>query len=187
MIMPFINEQLDDGDLEVFLEHIKTCPECMEELEVYYTLITSMKQLDDDEELSDDYHQDLVDLLNKSETGIENKKSRHKLKNLTLMIVVGIIVLTSSYTIGDFIVEDIIKKATVSDFMPEGVELINRSDLPIEIERQFSDIYIYLKQTDKEGAASMGEYYGDAIWDDMIIQKEFGQATYIPEWTVLNY
>ena len=43
MIMPFINEQLKDDELEEFLLHMKTCEECMEELEVYYTLITSMK------------------------------------------------------------------------------------------------------------------------------------------------
>ncbi len=187
MIMPFINKQLKGVELEKFLFHMKTCKECMEELEVYYTLITSMKQLDEDEELSSDYHKDLIDLLETTEDKIKQKRNKYKVKRIVFMVIVGIIALSSSFTVGELIVHDIRQKGATSDFMPERVDLTRTNDLPNSIERQFPDIYVYLRKTNKKGAASMAEYYGDMIWNDMIIQTEFGEAAQIPEWTVLYY
>lgn len=46
MVMPFINEQLNEQELERFLQHIEFCPSCKEELEIYYTVSTGLKQLD---------------------------------------------------------------------------------------------------------------------------------------------
>ena len=36
MVMPYINHQLSDEDLEAFLLHVKGCPDCREELEIYF-------------------------------------------------------------------------------------------------------------------------------------------------------
>lgn len=187
MIMSFINKQLKDSELEKFLYHVKTCEECMEELEVYYTLITSMKQLDADEELSTDYRQDLIDLLEKIEDKIEYKKNKYKAKRIVFIVIVGIIAISSSFTFGELIVHDIRNKATTSDFMPDNVDLMRTKNLPKELERQFTDIYSYLRKTNKEDGLRMSEYYGDVIWQEMIIQTEFGEASQIPEWTVLYY
>ena len=49
MIIRFINDDLSLEELELFLDHVNSCSECREELEVYYALITAMKQLDEDE------------------------------------------------------------------------------------------------------------------------------------------
>ena len=65
--------------------------------------------------------------------------------------------------------------------------LLPPNELPQELEEQLPGIYLYLRQVDKDGAANMEEHFGSSMWNDMIIQKEFGQATYIPEWTVLYY
>ena len=46
MVMSYIEDNLTDRELSVFLEHIKHCPECYEELEVYYTLYVGLQQLD---------------------------------------------------------------------------------------------------------------------------------------------
>ena len=187
IIMPFINRELNDDELEEFLDHVRTCSECMEELEVYYTLVTSMKQLDEDQELSDDYRQDLIDLLDDSYEQIKNNKKKHLTKQISLFVIIGLIAFTSTYRLGEYVVEDVIHKATTSDFMPEEVDLIGPRDLPEEINEQLVDVYMYLRITNIEGAENMSEYYRDAIWNDMIIQREFGQATNIPEWTVLYY
>ena len=37
MVMPFIDGQLDEQELEAFLNHIHGCPACKEELAVSYT------------------------------------------------------------------------------------------------------------------------------------------------------
>lgn len=59
LMTQFINEQLDSDDVQAFLDHIDSCPECREELEVTYSLMTAMKQLDEDTDLSDNYIEEL--------------------------------------------------------------------------------------------------------------------------------
>lgn len=46
MVMPYINEQLDEQELERFLNHVDGCPACKEELEIYYTVSVGLRQLD---------------------------------------------------------------------------------------------------------------------------------------------
>lgn len=59
LITPFINGQLDTEEAEAFLEHMESCKECREEMEVFYSLVTAMKQLDDGTDLSDNYTAEL--------------------------------------------------------------------------------------------------------------------------------
>ncbi len=42
-------EKLNDKDLEDFLEHVDSCEECYEELEIYYTVHYTIARLDEDE------------------------------------------------------------------------------------------------------------------------------------------
>lgn len=46
MVMPYINYELGEKELEAFLNHIRTCDSCKEELEIYYTVAVGLKQLD---------------------------------------------------------------------------------------------------------------------------------------------
>ena len=46
MVMPYINHQLDETQLEQFLKHVKNCPACREELEIYYTVSVGLTLLD---------------------------------------------------------------------------------------------------------------------------------------------
>lgn len=46
MVMPYIDYELDEEQLEQFLYHIQHCPECKEELEIYYTVFLGLRQLD---------------------------------------------------------------------------------------------------------------------------------------------
>lgn len=55
LISSFINRQLDTKETEAFLEHMEDCTECREEMEVYYSLMTAMKQLEEGTDLSDNY------------------------------------------------------------------------------------------------------------------------------------
>ena len=48
MVMPYINKQLNDKDLEAFLGHVRHCDSCKEELEIYYTVAFGLRQLDSD-------------------------------------------------------------------------------------------------------------------------------------------
>lgn len=46
MVMPYINYELGEKELEAFLNHIRSCASCKEELEIYYTVAVGLKQLD---------------------------------------------------------------------------------------------------------------------------------------------
>jgi hypothetical protein len=46
LVMPYINDELTDEELGEFLEHMESCPDCREELEIYFTVDVGIKQLD---------------------------------------------------------------------------------------------------------------------------------------------
>ena len=52
LVIPYINDQLDDETLEGFLNHIKGCKECYEELEIYFTIQYALQKLDEDGKVS---------------------------------------------------------------------------------------------------------------------------------------
>ena len=46
LVMPYINDELTDEELSKFLEHMESCPDCREELEIYFTVDVGIRQLD---------------------------------------------------------------------------------------------------------------------------------------------
>ena len=48
MIIPYIDNNLSDEELEKFLLHINSCGNCREELEIYFTVYVGLRQLDSD-------------------------------------------------------------------------------------------------------------------------------------------
>lgn len=50
LVIPYIRHELDDAVMEEFLEHIDSCENCKEELEIYYTVEAGIRQLDSDAE-----------------------------------------------------------------------------------------------------------------------------------------
>lgn len=47
LVMPYIQDELTDRELEDFLEHVEACPDCQEELEIYFMVSLGLKQLDE--------------------------------------------------------------------------------------------------------------------------------------------
>lgn len=88
LMTQFINETLDAEDVQAFLDHIDSCPECREELEVTYSLMTAMKQLDEDTDLSDNY---IEELNTKIETCYLDELKR-KRSCVRRRIVLGVVV-----------------------------------------------------------------------------------------------
>ena len=46
LVMPYINGELTEEELKDFLEHTQSCADCMEELEIYFTIEAGIMQLD---------------------------------------------------------------------------------------------------------------------------------------------
>ncbi len=71
-IMPYINDELTDKQLEPFLKHIATCKNCYEELEIYYTIYAGLSQLDGKNE-GQDMHNLLKEALRSSEQRVRGR------------------------------------------------------------------------------------------------------------------
>ncbi len=89
LMTQFINERLDAEDVQAFLDHIDSCPECREELEVNYSLMTAMKQLDEGTDLSDNY----IEELNKKIEECYLDELKRKRSCVRRRIMLGVVVL----------------------------------------------------------------------------------------------
>lgn len=180
LIMPFINGELDIQQLEEFTQHINTCSDCMEELEVYYALVSGMKQLDEDKELSNNFHKDLINLLKESEDKLLHFKLLHIRKRVGLVIIIVLAALVSSFRFGEFVVEEVKnKEVKISNYNLNNVFLLHNpyfvvddtkqiliSRLPIKISKNLYNIYLYLEEVDKESANNMVDIFGNKIWEN---------------------
>ena len=94
--MAFIDEKLPDEKVTNFVRHIKNCPCCFEELEIHYTLIVGMRQLDNNKELSLDFKKDLETELNKIDNKVKNVK-RFKISTFSIVFVSIVVFLLFIY------------------------------------------------------------------------------------------
>lgn len=86
LVMPYIKNELTDEELFEFLEHIEHCPECREELEIYFTVDVGIRQLDSE---TGNYN-----IKGALETAIE--QSRERLEAVRLVKIVHYAVSTLS-------------------------------------------------------------------------------------------
>ena len=88
-IMAFIEKKLPDDVIPGFVKHMRYCKNCREELEIYYTLIVGMHQVDNNQELSQNFAKDLENELNRLE---HNVKKAKRFKISTFGIIIGVAV-----------------------------------------------------------------------------------------------
>lgn len=90
-IMPFIEQKVPKNKQEDFVLHMRTCEKCHEELEIYYTLLVGMKQLDNNEILSSDFGKDLDSDLKALLSGVRHRKG-FKMSAFSIIISAFILV-----------------------------------------------------------------------------------------------
>ena len=164
-ITPFINDQLTMAQLNEFLGHIRECSECREELEVYYALLTAMKLLDEDKDLSDNFLKDLKAKLRMSEDKIrKNKMSRIRRRISFSMIIVGFII-ASSYSIRRMTYEQPIPRKPSFLIQYYGVpSYLSPIKQMIEFYNDEARLYSYNKRK--------GERNFHKLWRDNILDYE---------------
>jgi len=99
-IMPFINDKVPETKQEEFVMHIKACPRCHEELEIYYILLKGMDQLNNEKKLSTDFSKDLETDLNRLVT---KSKGRKTAKFSVFSIVITVMIFFMAIFYGDCI------------------------------------------------------------------------------------
>jgi hypothetical protein len=85
-IVTFIEDKLNDDETVEFVRHIRNCENCAEELEIYYTLLVGMKQLDEDQELSTNFKEQMEQKLNVEYKHVQN---RRKVTGSTVVIILA--------------------------------------------------------------------------------------------------
>ena len=99
LITPFINDKLTITELEQFLDHVEECSECMEELKVYFALLTALRQLDEKEEVSSDFDQELRRKIKEAQEKILHAKIVHIRKRVIYFAMVIMIGLLTSVSV----------------------------------------------------------------------------------------
>ena len=99
LMTQFINDRLDAEDIQAFLDHIDSCPECREELEVNYSLMTAMKQLDENTDLSDNYIEELNQKIELCYLDELKRKRACSRRRVLLGLVVFLLILLNGVTV----------------------------------------------------------------------------------------
>ncbi len=76
LITSFIDNKLNDNQLKEFLDHVSSCSECYDELEVYYTMLVGTKQLYGDTLVSQDLLKDLKERISNDQRRLHKKHLR---------------------------------------------------------------------------------------------------------------
>lgn len=111
-ITPYIEHRLTDREAEEFIEHVRGCRECSEELEVYYTIHYALEQLDKEEQ--DTYN--IKELLEHDLQQTENQIRRHNIMRFyrrLLMALAGILGAVLLITAAQFFLYGSLERTTL--------------------------------------------------------------------------
>lgn len=90
-IVAFIENKLNDDETVEFVRHIRSCENCAEELEIYYTLLVGMKQLDEDQELSTNFKEQMEQKLNVDYRHVQHRRKITGSTAVIILIAIGVI------------------------------------------------------------------------------------------------
>ena len=132
-IVAFIEDKLSDDETVEFVRHIRSCNNCAEELEIYYTLLVGMKQLDEDQELSSNFKECMEEKLN---LDYKRVKNRRRVKGSTAFIISAAILIIGffgfeSYKSAQYQIQQEAIKQAQSEFYYEdyfGEAMFHTSD-----------------------------------------------------------
>lgn len=94
LISPYIDHQLNEEELKDFLEHINRCPSCREELELTQTLMESLSTLEEEVEVPEGFHEDLMDRLQSYQ--VMNNKTKKRFPFRYVASIAAVFVLVAS-------------------------------------------------------------------------------------------
>lgn len=102
MISEFIEKKLTDEQLEGFLEHIETCQDCYDELEVYYMITIGLMQLDEEHTGTMDLKKNLKEFIGEQHRELALRKKmavRKRFAKRAVVAVLGVVILFSAHTL----------------------------------------------------------------------------------------
>lgn len=88
-IIAYIENRLEKDKKIEFLRHVKNCDDCMEELDIYYTMIEGMHQMDSNLPISRDFKAEL-DLRIDREFK-QDRKKRSFVRSSVVIAIIGVL------------------------------------------------------------------------------------------------
>lgn len=88
-IIAYIDYKLEREERMDFLKHIRCCDNCHEELNIYYTMIEGMRQLDSNQPLSKDFSEELEQRMNHELKS--TKKKREIFQSSVFIVCVAVV------------------------------------------------------------------------------------------------
>ncbi len=97
MVTPFVERKLSDKDMEQFLKHVGHCSDCMDELDIYFTMYKALDTLD-----SGAYHEyDFRKMLREELRMAHRTVVRHKVTHIVygvMLAVTEVLLICSLYS-----------------------------------------------------------------------------------------
>lgn len=104
MVLNFINNKLDKEETKEFIEHIRGCKDCWEELEIYYVMLIGLKQLDEGEEMVADFKEKLQNEVDSRYNALVREQRRQQVTKLvSILVATGILLWMFVYLVSAMI------------------------------------------------------------------------------------
>lgn len=131
LIVPFIKSELTMEQAKFFFQHIDNCPDCKEELEVYYMMMVGMKELDEDSPQSLDLHSQFEELLDRSRTEINKHHLRKTPRMVLFLALIGVLLVLITREQEHIAEQESVQKRNekLFDRLPEYDPLVSFSNL----------------------------------------------------------
>lgn len=97
MVVPFIKRELADKEAEQFLKHIEHCSDCMDELDIYFTVHKALNTLDSGAHSEYNFRKLMEEDIRSVKYGIMRRKAFRILHGFTLLLA-EFLLLLSVYT-----------------------------------------------------------------------------------------
>lgn len=143
LINQFIDDKLDEKTLAQFLEHVKGCPSCYDDLEAMYTVMAVIRLLDDEEDRSD--------LLGALDRHIEEKEAWLKQKHRSHFMrkVAGLAAFLASAFLISSIVAFLAGNIHPERYLTVPIHASINNPMNIHREELVIDDFLYVREGDK--------------------------------------
>ena len=129
LIMGFIDDRLSDEEQLAFLDHIEHCPDCYDELEVYYMITAGLKLLDEEHAGTLDLKKNLRELVKERRQSLTARRRRSSRRrgirfSAVLALIIVLILGAGIFKVVDYEISSFedFRKAAI-ETMPERVRL----------------------------------------------------------------
>ena len=97
MVTPFVDRELTDKETEQFLEHIESCSDCRDELDIYFTVYHALNSLDSGAHHEFNFKIMLEEDIREAKRGVMRRKALRAIRGI-MLVAAEVLLLVSVIT-----------------------------------------------------------------------------------------